>query len=201
MVRALLAGTKTQTRRAVTRLAGFGPVREFQASDTRGYQWQFRDREMRWNDIQHERLMGLCPYGQPGDQLWVKETFNHFERNDTLKPGDKIYYRADGDCVDLQPWRPNIHMPHWASRLTLEITGVRVEQLQDINEADAIAEGCEAQPCDHTRRSCEDIGCCGPTAAGAYRALWDQINGDGAWDTNPWVWVVEFKRAGESVHG
>ncbi len=89
---------------------------------------------------------------------------------------------------------PSIFMPRWASRIDLEITGVRLERLQDISEEDAKAEGAIAEPCDHARRTCDEIGCYGSTAKAAFRELWESINGPDSWQANPWVWVVEFKR-------
>lgn len=180
MVRAILAGRKRQTRRVVKPQPSPGLLSDYaEIREKRG--------SMR-TDAQMLSDCLPCPFGQPGEKLWVRETFGHFERNDTLKPGNKIYYRADGECLELEPWRPSIHMPRWASRIALEITSVRVERLQDISEADAIAEGTpgghgaiqgygyNASPCEH------------------YRALWESINGPGSWDANPWVWVIEFKR-------
>lgn len=114
-----------------------------------------------------------CPYGAPGDRLWVRETFNHC----AYKP----FYRADGPMHEDWKWKPSIHMPRWASRITLEITAIRVEQLQDITEEDAKAEGC--------------IGALGAGCTGAYRDLWDSINAKKyPWSSNPWVWVIEFRR-------
>ena len=169
MVRALLAGTKTQTRRVVKKL----PItlnRETNSLEVDG------------ENIANGRFAKLvaCPYGQPGDRLWVRETFGHFERNDNFTPGCEVFYRADGECLEIKPWRPSIHMPRWASRITLEITSVRVERLQDISEADAIAEGVYTDPA----RSAYD----------AYAQLWDEINGPGSWAANPWVWVLELRR-------
>lgn len=124
-----------------------------------------------------------CPYGKPGDCLWVREAWA------PLVVGNErdFIYRADyhaglekrdGD----QKWKPSIHMPRIACRLMLEITGVRVERLQDISEADAVAEGAQ---------------CAGFPAAltnyGAFGQLWKKINGPDSWAANPWVWVVEFK--------
>ena len=172
MVRALLAGTKTQTRRIIKpqHLAFFNQDAAAMLSD--------------WN----ERPL---PYGQTGDRLWVRETFGHFERNQHFKPGCNVYYRADGNCLELEPWRPSIHMPRWASRITLEITSVRVERLQDISEADAQAEGVTDDGSLVTDLDGKDRG--GTIAA--YATLWEVINGVGSWDDNPWVWVVSFKRA------
>ncbi|GKS91181.1 HNH endonuclease [Acidovorax sp. SUPP2539] len=94
-------------------------------------------------------------------------------------------------------WKSPIHMPRWASRILLEITDVRVERLQDISEADAQAEGTKPipDPCDHVRLSCADIGCSGPQPYRVgFRSLWQEINGPDSWDTDPWVWVVTFRR-------
>ncbi len=143
------------------------------------------------------------PYGLPGDRLWVRE--NGWERPertakmmregaDTWKP---YYFDADGlswqDLEDFKAWRfkrrPSIHMPRWASRITLEIIGVRAERLQDISEADALAEGITLHP-DHHNKPRDNIY--GPVQT--YRDLWESINGPGSWEANPWVWVVEFKR-------
>lgn len=177
MVRALLAGTKTQTRRI---------VKHGTPDD--------------WN---------ACPYGSIGGRLWVRETWARDSEDGAL------FYRADvgtgNEADDWQHnidvgasgyrWRPSIHMPRAASRITLEITAVRVERLQDISEEDAIAEGVEAIPstgenCGPNRFSvnCGWLFLNSPTAAGAYAMLWEQINGAGSWDANPWVWVVEFNR-------
>lgn len=190
MVRAILAGTKTQTRRVVKpQPTHFNPAGV----------------PRRVNPDGGASAVIACPYGQSGDRLWVREAFGHFERNDTLKQGDRIYYRTDGECVELHPWRPSIHMPRWASRITLEVTGVRVERLQDISEADAVAEGIERGdgfpgwyrgPLAGDSPSLVQCGFKIPTAFPrlAYRALWESINGPGSWDANPWVWCVEFRR-------
>lgn len=177
MVRALLDGSKTQTRRIVKPQ----PFREDYMAEE-GVRRQFAT---------------LAPYGQPGNRIWVRETFCLDDDGHEEWP----VFRADGAKLpQRQPkrkparWTPSIHMPRWASRILLEIVSVRVERLNDCSEADALAEGVKAEPCDHVRLSCEEIGCCGPTARGMYAALWEQINGAGAWAANPWVWVIEFKR-------
>jgi hypothetical protein len=178
MVRAILAGNKTQTRRVVKYAAP-------DLIDEDG--WPLRDMSA---DGAGE-VRSACPYGQPGDRLWVRETWGEFRR----EPGRPIY-RADDPLAlgSSNPWKPSIHMPRCYSRITLEITGVRVERLQDISEADAKAEGA---PCvdevsghevlfpQHSKAGTYRLG---------YRALWEQINGPGSWDANPWVWVVCFKR-------
>lgn len=195
MVRALLNGTKTQTRRVMKpqprRVDGGVPFGDGPA----------------WAHAEPCTAMIRCPYGQRGDRLWVRETSaqNWNQLSDTRM--DRSYvYRADGEQraqdngTDL-PWRPSIHMPRVASRITLEITGVRVERLQDISEADAVAEGVIDLPLAVMPPGSlwAAHATAGPklhakTAAGAYRLLWESINGPDSWDANPWVWVVEFIR-------
>jgi hypothetical protein len=181
MVRALLAGTKTQTRRVV-----------------KGWPLEWLKPGMFTPEYVALPENGACPYGQPGDRLWVRETFAGsiaYERHGyALKDwGNKLWYVADGEPRSGQ-WtrpRPSIHMPRCLSRITLEVTGVRVERLQDISEADAQAEGCALECMTPTG---DDSGSAihGP---GGYMALWESINGPGSWDANPRVWVVEFRRA------
>ncbi|MCD5326717.1 ASCH domain-containing protein [Chromobacterium piscinae] len=197
MVCALLAGAKTQTRRIIKPQPD---VTEERLRELDAWIDGFTLSQQVDGAWQHGFINAQCPYGEPGNRLWVRETWRKVGAEcgcseapcGCPKPGD-IVYRAtqdDGDCK----WRPSIHMQRAACRILLEITDVRVEQLQDISEADAIAEGCEAKPCDHKRQSCEDIGCYGPTAAGAFHWLWNQLNGPDSWNANPWVWVIEFKR-------
>jgi hypothetical protein len=121
-----------------------------------------------------------------GDRLWVREAWAYTTDYDGqfLMDGRKALYRADNETmITPRRWRPSIHMPRWASRITLEITAVRVERVQDITDADAIAEGaqCAGVPASLTNR-------------GAFSKLWDRIHGEGAWARNDWVWVVEFQR-------
>jgi hypothetical protein len=126
------------------------------------------------------------PY-QLGDTLWVRETWAYSTDYD----GDvilnrKILYRADGEKTILpSTWRPSIHMPRWASRINLEVTGVRVERLKDITEEDALAEGVISSDYDKTYRY-------------AFSVLWDSINAKRGygWAANPWVWVIEFRHMG-----
>lgn len=204
MVRAILAGTKTQTRRVV-KPAGAHTLFQFRGTtaaagaDEPTGEWAWCGSERVVN--KHIR----CPYGKPGDRLWVRETWAARHAYDGHKPIHipalaQWHYAATEDRGGLL-WRPSIHMPRWASRITLEVTGVRVERLQEISEADALAEGvydgaaCKcAEPLDFVR-SCGTCGGRLVDSVGLYRALWDQINGPGSWDANPWVWVVEFKRA------
>lgn len=213
MVRAILAGTKTQTRRVVKEpISGWlnNANGSHKVLDGQVFNYSF------------DEPLGTCPYGQPGDHLWVRETWSsdfagHY-------PHDRIWYAADDDRQhDIEVrngvrgiyspesqqfvpfrWRPSIHMPRSACRLALEITGVRVERLHKISEADAVAEGIpeESEPCEQCGdcgwlciggepQQCDAPGC-GDGAIDGYRALWEQINGAGSWQANPWVWVVEF---------
>jgi hypothetical protein len=133
-----------------------------------------------------------CPYGEPGDRLWVRESWAYgvhamAAAHDEDGP---FVYAADGTTQGrlCYRWRPSIHMPRAASRLTLELTKVRVEQLQDISVADAIAEGAQPLPPDP---ACSQV--CPEDYVAGYRAIWEQINGRGSWDANPWVWALSFR--------
>lgn len=211
MVRAILSGTKTQTRRVVKG----APINR--GSYLLGvYQgtWGIHA------DVDKEGGLwrGQCPYGQPGDRLWVREAHLLDPPIDGTWPsvGDSfasvsdiperyrdprhVLYRADGKLTGEWRWRPSIHMPRWASRITLEVTDVRVERLQDITEADAIVEGIERD------ENHPELWKRGPLRNDliptpwtgfprlAFQSLWEGINGTDSWDANPWIWVVEFKR-------
>jgi hypothetical protein len=190
MVRAILSDSKTQTRR-VAKLTAAGHVKEVGG-------------HRRWHTGDVDAALA-CPYGQPGDRLWVRETFvQGFERDpvtdmpllcddDGNDLAMKTWYRAtapelmwsdDDGFITNVPWEPSIHMPRAASRITLEITGVRVERLHKISEDDAVAEG--------VNNSLHLPG--GRFANENFAHLWCCINGDDSWEANPWVWVVEFKR-------
>lgn len=188
MVRALLAGTKTQTRRAAKLTAGA------HVKEPGGHR--------RWHPADPEATLA-CPYGQPGDLLWVRETWH--DASSSLH--SCALYRADGIDLHWDKWTPSIHMPRWASRITLEITRVRIERLQGISEADAKAEGIERatdfpgwyrHPLRGDSPGLADAGKAGkcPTAFPrlAFQALWESINGPASWDANPWVWAIEFRR-------
>lgn len=179
MVKALLTGTKTQTRRA---------VKPQGAILTDGLA---RYLDVRPPEIENSPVIP-CPYGSPGDTLWVRE-------NLTAKDGYMVY-AADGERIDCgeMDWPasiekrktiPSIHMPRWASRILLEITAVRVERLNEISAPDCIAEGVNVHP-DHYDKSDASIY----SVISAYYDLWTKINGPGSWEENPWVWVIEFKR-------
>lgn len=181
MVRAILAGQKTQTRRII---------------------------KGRPSKTQQDAL--FCPYGHPGDRLWVKETFYKYYPSETW-PEPKALYKADGITLcdkdsegKKQRWTPSIHMPRILSRITLEITDVHVERVQDITSDGAIAEGAY-----EVRKVGDDIAHATWTMDGldwrydtpreAFVATWDSLGDarDLGWDVNPWVWVITFKRVVE----
>ncbi|HBO4832921.1 TPA: hypothetical protein L4V12_004646 [Pseudomonas aeruginosa] len=207
MVRAILDGRKTVTRRVMKP--------QPMPSKSGGHHWPCKvhqsmlhvERELQNGDGCWCGLAeAACPYGQPGDRLWVREAWAADAQVDAIAPsdlsqGEPIWYPADlsvrqtgCSMISKGRVRPSIHMPRWASRILLEITAVRVERLQDISEEQALAEGVRGEPCDHARQACADIGCWGDTAKGAFGFLWESLNGEGSWAANPWVWVIEFKR-------
>ncbi|WP_370607464.1 morphogenetic protein [Citrobacter meridianamericanus] len=194
MVRAILDGRKTQTRRPI--------------------KFPFKDRnlgcELSGNELAGELSAGNylnSPFGKPGDRIWVRETFQgplfDFDQMDAYckdsTPFEKAQfcvYKADGkpapEFFDADDnlhccWRPSIHMPRWASRITLEITDVRVERLNAITESDAEAEGI-------TYTGFGDL------LVDGYRYLWKSIYGDDSWQVNPWMWVIEFNRIKGADH-
>ncbi len=201
MIRALLAGTKTQTRRVVkpqpdvdARFFDLDVAINMKGEPAGLAAWFLESNDGGLPPV-------FCPYGQPGDRLWVRETW----RRDIDKADGArlVQYRADDAIVEAPRtyfdlpspgWIPSIHMPRWASRITLEVAGVRVERLQDISEADAQAEGITPLP-NHPGRWLSDHrpGLNFPSAVAAYRDLWEQINGPESWSENPHVWVVEFR--------
>lgn len=196
MVRAILAGRKTMTRRIVKpQPAGKQRVVEGLAHVTVGMNpaddgavWYVGDGVSRGTEVR-------CPYGSFGDRLWVRETFRPIMSGMNEGEWD---YRADDPSasgIGFIPWKPSIFMPRQASRITLQVEAVRVERLQDITDEDAIAEGM------HKFHGVGFYGydpngtpgtCVGDSAGEAFRLLWDKINGNGSWDVNPWVWVVSF---------
>jgi len=223
MVRAILDGGKTQTRR------------------TNGFEWTNMSMPDMWDKVEigfygndlgawfrfddqgiNRDTFVKCPYGKVGDRLWVRETFQYlfadgFDHDSSPYPDQKtgegynpsypatdgIKEYVDGDDLIVSKCTPSIHMPRWASRINLEITAVRVERLNDISETDAWAEGIECEPCDQTvcfKNYMADnwIPAWGDTfdtaAILSFESLWESINGSGSWQQNPWVWVIEFKR-------
>jgi hypothetical protein len=190
-VRALLEGRKTQTRRIVDRLTGFRRATEFQRSRTPGFDFSCRDSHLRWHDMKAAEVLGRCPFGQPGDRLWVKETWGALPHMMGGVQPETLRYRADGEYQNEHGawrWRSPLHMPRWASRITLEITDVRLEQVQDISGMDAKREGVSAPA--HIPEDGADLD----YARRGFRRLWEEIHGGGSWEKNPWVWVIEFKK-------
>ena len=183
MIRALLAGEKTQTRRIVKPRDGLDALAMHQ--------------------------FGRCPYGQPGDFLWVKETFQpiltpYFDPPDSewaTGKGYQVLYMAtdkavvyvDRDDNVTERRKPSIHMPRWASRLTLRITDVRVQRLQEISEADARAEGVTDGGCVNCGNN-EPCGCANPLpcARDSFISIWYNIHGPDSWSANPYVWALTF---------
>lgn len=198
MVRAQLERRKTQTRRLPTRLIGFGKITEFGPSDTKGYDWHFRDKGMRWHDLKHDELLKVLPW-QVGDRLFVRETWR-FDPGGSVRDAaggtideidPEVFYRADcSGHSSVYRWEPAIHMPRWASRLTNIVTDVRVQRLYDISHSDAIAEGLQWVAPTWGIEGIADSWQDDPRMA--YRALWDSINGRGAADKNPWVVAVTY---------
>jgi hypothetical protein len=172
MIQALLAGAKTQTRRQLRECTRF--------TADRGIIHMTPD-ALAESGFAHT----VCPYGVPGDRLWVREAWATHACFDDLPPREikgSFHYQADGE-IQTGKGRPSIHMPRWASRILLEVTEVRVERLRDISRGDAMAEGC---PFPNMAK--------GDDPRQWYAELWNQINGPGSWDANPWVWVVSFRR-------
>ncbi|HDU5016219.1 TPA: hypothetical protein RFU30_002155 [Klebsiella quasipneumoniae subsp. quasipneumoniae] len=201
MVRAILDGRKTQTRRLIkwkqTRFTEIGERED-------GSKWPWSEDAEHTCDFWHP-----CPFGAVGDRIWVREAYRFPASLDDVsptgvgemavatgyrKPWAPTFYEFTGTfsdgwkgfetppkVSDAGKLRPSIHMPRWASRILLEITNVRVERLRSMSQGDARAEGV--------------IAASGPMEAGlAFRELWDSIYGEESWKANPWVWVIEFKR-------
>lgn len=221
MVRAILEGRKTQTRRVVKyTITGPNPPHQiFDWYDSRG-RWVAAHGGAFAFSKTNAAL--LCPYGQPGDRIVVKEAAwmwcERVPNGKTAKGRDKWLYRplrsAQVHYVADHPERPALDvvspdtgnrwgwrykvarfLPKWARRITLEIVSVRVERLNDISEADARAEGIDYDPGEGGVFHVHGLaGCCSDTAIGSYRKLWESINGASSCNANPWVWVVEFRR-------
>jgi hypothetical protein len=217
MVRAILEGRKTVTRRPVKG----GQIPTEDPAEEGRHRWSaIAQRDPRYGfcvfgSTEAECAKELaefapCPYGKPGERLWVRETFagplvdeeemHLVERDgwDAFRKPEHCQYRASGGNAEfydhskeetVSRWTPSIHMPRWASRILLEITDVRVERLQDISRSDIRAEGLECPP----EFASDDVS---PNYRdwypAAWRELWESTGGN--WDENPWVWVVEFKQ-------
>ena len=196
MVRAILDGKKTQTRRIVK------PQESIHGPCDDGNLYWIPAAMQGDPDPNCKTVLAVnkCPYGIPGDRLWVRETwFDNMasDDGDEARTPARCVYRADGEFIDQFPeeymdgkWTPSIHMPRWASRITLEVVEVRVERLQDITEHDAEREG--AATCDHFADAKRGHPLQPHKTSFAW--LWNKINGRDSWIANPWVWVVVFKR-------
>ena len=187
MVQAILEGRKTQTRRVIKPQPEFlGKHKMYQWGNATGNEYFLKD----WASNQH--ILPKFPYGQVGDRLWVRETWAIIKENDGVDISDMsqnsgLFYKADNSYSEaIGKWRPSIFMPHWASRITLEITGVRVERLQEITEEDATAEGI----------CFNEWAYCGKYAKDIFKELWNSLNAKRGygWETNCWVWVITFRR-------
>jgi hypothetical protein len=197
MVRAIREGRKTQTRRVMKPQPAQDDVGDglivFRYPATKPTEPHFRWVATRRPHEVCPYFETFCPYGVPGDRLWVKEAWQHEDTCcDDHRCGQPthIYHKATEVAPDtFASWRPSIHMPRWASRIDLEVTGVRVERLQEISREDARAEGVEPRiPGQLTAASLDEY-------LYAFRDVWDSLNGKrgSGWDADPWVWVIEFR--------
>jgi hypothetical protein len=211
MVRAVLEGRKTQTRRIMKVQPDWKDARLSRIVDSTDSKtvnklhWVVMKDQHTIDTQRSSNAYFTCPFGYVGDRLWVRETIN------AIYDCDSFYVADEERLVDVHPrgwdlWHkdnrqlpcriiPSIHMPRWASRITLEITDIRVERLNDISEEDAAAEGCRPywdkdNPIWHGNLELRPI----KGASDAFRSLWESLNGEGSREANPWVWVVEFKR-------
>lgn len=200
LVRAILEGRKTQTRRILK------PQPAPNHPHDGGTKWIIeRGLHTPVGSVGHlsvREKMGLCcPMGKPGDRIYVRETWCQQGDDDGFLIDNAYWYRAtdpdvmDSEDMEKSPWRPSIHMPKWAARIWLEITGVRVERLQSISRADAIAEGIKFFNNDHEcgaknylDKTDMDYSLC---PSDSFETLWKSTGGD--WAANPWVWVIDFK--------
>lgn len=191
MVRAILEGRKTQTRRVMK----LQPDATWARDEDTGLHYALKmpasAKGLPWWNIGGLSGGKECPYGKIGDRLWVRET--HLPKaSGTIYRADFSEFEAAGFGGMYGGWKPSIFCKREHSRITLEIIDVRAERLQDISEGDAIAEGIEVDGCGHAIRENDPVAWGG--AKSAYAELWESINGAGSFDANPWVWVIEFKR-------
>lgn len=204
MVQAILDGRKTQTRRGIKTADIIDTPDRFKyvgntktnldlphPADDIGriwHCWELKNSNAKtWIDY--------CPYGQPGDVLWVRETWAKNE----IPTGWPYHYMTDNDLPEVMTWKPSIHMPKAACRMWLRVTNVRVERLQDISEDDAKAEGVEKHAHGfkiYTPETPSNVGvydACFRSPKDSFESLWHKINGEESWAANPWVWVIEFE--------
>lgn len=183
MVRAIIAGQKTQTRRIVN------PRYSWEVDDSEGVNKVYYPCYVTGEP---EPMEVPCPYGDVGDRLWVRET-HYVERAGYQDGTDRfILYKATDDHAPVSKWTPSIHMPRFASRINLEIVEVAVQRVREISREDAIAEGIFLNDNDWWDAGNGLRGELSPEAA--FRELWASINGSESWTNNPWVWVIKFKK-------
>lgn len=236
MVRAVLDGSKTQTRRIIQ-----SPAKNMQATGQKvidyrepGDKWygehvfSMRNQSGTWCDYTKEQFLAKCPFGAVGDRLWVRETWMPDAPRDGTWADVEFYgckgsplsmiperYRKPEHCIhraswegsEMVGWTPSMHMPRWASRITLEITSVRVERLNGISEEDAAAEGVgsavwfagKGVP-EEQWTSLGEHGAYRASHINSFATLWESIYGADSWQANPWVWVIEFKRVEGDKH-
>lgn len=193
MVRATISGQKTVTRRVMKPQPQKAPVDVVDGVPSWDSPTNYAG-EVQMN-TQHGKP---CPYGKPGDRLWVREAWAQINVAQALGESWVVYRECDNRTDYGGPWKPSIHMRRRDSRILLEVTDVRVERLQEISWEQALDEGigdhrfdCDrpVEPDGYPACSCGSVG-----YVDAFAELWNSINGPAAWDANPWVWVVEFKR-------
>lgn len=218
MVVAILEGRKSQTRRVIKSPArnmqkqGHEVIRRNPDNDPwyKDHIWSMRVEGGSWADYTHERFLQLCPYGVVGDRLYVRET----TKEHCIGSSSITKYVADNELSYIE-WnysrlvRPSIHMPRSLSRILTEVTGIRVQRLQEITAEEAKAEGLKSISKDGmtVKFGIPDLdGYPGTDNHGwpwqewesdpvmAYKRLWEKINGKGSWDKNPWTWVIKFER-------
>ncbi|SXZ66079.1 morphogenetic protein [Klebsiella pneumoniae] len=202
MVRALLSGRKTQTRRIIK------PQPEATLSGSLSGKWLSRP----LNGLLLPKIEDIaihCPFGSVGDRIWVREAFRVHsratdvatlvykasERNSWTEQTRRVPVAVCNKPATPEKWTPSLHMPRWASRILLEITNVRVERLNAISEEDARAEGIIDGGCLNCGEP-EPCGCANPEpdATDAFAYLWQSVYGQESWNANPWVWVISFER-------
>jgi hypothetical protein len=192
MVKAILAGSKTQTRRICKTLWPVDFVKmETLAASNNSFEFLFQGKykpvfgAVFFNQKLNRKEFLPCPYGKVGDILWIRETWTPFNNG--------VAFKADEKINDKHGWRPSIHMPKAAARIWLQLEDVRVERVREITEEDAIAEGVLKLEDGRYHSYLNGVACQCETAKLSYTTLWCQINGTDSWNSNPWVWGLTFK--------